>query len=128
MFVLLNVIKPQGLEPFQFPTKFGSPSKWWDSTIVYLDATRELLLTIESGPFARVIEDVREARREAEASRSGTEVKGTRTTDARAKRWQPAGPGIDPSPGGFDVPSSVPWLGGSGSVINSTPGAARRGR
>ena len=26
MFVLGNVIKPQGLEPLQFPTKFRSPS------------------------------------------------------------------------------------------------------
>ena len=26
MFVLGNVIKPQGLEPLQFPTKFRAPS------------------------------------------------------------------------------------------------------
>ena len=26
MVVLVNVIKPQGLEPLQFPTKFRSPS------------------------------------------------------------------------------------------------------
>ena len=27
MFVFVNVIKPQGLEPLQFPTKFRSPSR-----------------------------------------------------------------------------------------------------
>ena len=37
MVVFVNVIKPQGLEPLQFPTKFRSPSRgvWllprWDS-------------------------------------------------------------------------------------------------
>ena len=28
MFVLGNVIKPQGLEPLQFPTKFRAPSEF----------------------------------------------------------------------------------------------------
>ena len=35
MFVFGNVIKPQGLEPLQFPTKFRSPSK--EAAIIKLD-------------------------------------------------------------------------------------------
>ena len=37
MVVLVNVIKPQGLEPLQFPTKFRSPSAQVGTNDRFLD-------------------------------------------------------------------------------------------
>ena len=52
MFVLGNVIKPQGLEPLQFPTKFRAPSVLSHSTIapavvdpVMIEQLTEILLS-----------------------------------------------------------------------------------
>ena len=42
MFVLGNVIKPQGLEPLQFPTKFRAPSEHADADSELPGAGREL--------------------------------------------------------------------------------------
>ena len=48
MVVLVNVIKPQGLEPLQFPTKFRSPSV----AALAADSERFLALSFADLAFA----------------------------------------------------------------------------
>ena len=43
MVVLVNAIKPQGLEPLQFPTKFRSPSINRFSLLLAVPPLRDLL-------------------------------------------------------------------------------------
>ena len=55
MVVLVNVIKPQGLEPLQFPTKFRSPSALDAAVSGAADIDRFTLTTCQTDRGSGVI-------------------------------------------------------------------------
>ena len=86
MSVFCNVIKPQGLEPFQFSTKISSPSRDPQNQIPIFDPSRRGGLSREH-PFVRALSKevlkrlrplVEEERRQAEKQRVQVASKATR--------------------------------------------------
>ena len=89
MSVFCNVIKPQGLEPFQFSTK-SSPSDGWGATRCDAVAARVHFLALAVGDLAGAYNDIG-IRRWFERKR--TVLEGRAPAAVFRGKWQPEDPG-----------------------------------